>query len=99
VAAPLRLSRPGAWTELGSERERHGARALAGEGEDGVGDRRRDRRRPRLAGPADLLLAGDDDDVDARRLGHAQDLVVVEVADLDAAVLDRHRLAQGGRQP
>src|SRR5262245_16596749 len=69
--------------------DRHLAQALAGCGKDRVGNRWDDGRSPSLAHSARRLGALHDVDVDRRGLVHAQDLVGVEVALLDAAALER----------
>src|SRR4029077_21273965 len=69
--------------------DRQLSHALGGCGEDRVGDGRNDGGGPGLAHAAGLLGAADDVDIDRRRLVHAQDLVGIEIALLDAAVLER----------
>src|SRR6185503_4389609 len=69
--------------------ERHLAQALAVEREHRVRNRRREQRHARLADSARLLGALYDMHLDLRRLGHPQQLVLVEVRFLHAPVLQR----------
>ncbi len=68
--------------------QRQLAQALAGEREDRVRDRRRDRRHAGSPTPPDLLRARHDVHLDLRHLVHAQHRVVVEVRLLHAPVLE-----------
>src|SRR5208337_3753441 len=80
--------------------QRQGADAFSGDGEDRVGDRRRDRRRARFAESAPFLAARQHEmRFDDRRVRHQGDRVGVEIALLDAALADRDLAEQRGRQP
>ena len=68
--------------------------ALAGCGEDGVGDGRADRSDPRLANAGGRVARRNDMDLDPRHVVDAQDLVAVEVGLLDLAFLQRDRARQ-----
>src|SRR5207237_709453 len=59
---------------------------------------RRDRRHAGFAHPRRRLCARHDMDFDLRRFVHAQHLVVVKVALLDATFVQRDRALQRGRQ-
>src|SRR5512139_1140612 len=106
LSAPNRCELPAASTmaamSAGSDKiflvERHAAQALAGEGEHGVGHRRRNRRRAGLADTGGVLVAFHDMHLDLRHLGKAQRRVVVEVRLHHPAVLQRNRPVQRGRQ-
>jgi hypothetical protein len=82
--------------ELGAV-DRQLPNSLARRGEDRVGDRRYYRRRTRLTDAPRRLRALDQMDVDQRRLVNAQHPIVIEIALLDAAVLNRDLAEQGGR--
>src|SRR5438067_370061 len=66
-----------------------GSQALAGGRKDRVGDRGDDRRGPGLAHPSRRLAAVHDVNLDGRRLVHPEHPVIVEIALLDATVLER----------
>src|SRR3989442_1646419 len=80
------------------EAQRQLPQAFAGRREHGVGDGRADERGPRLADPGRLLVAVHDVHLDLRRLRHAHDRVIVEVALLDTAVLQRDLAVEHGPQ-
>src|SRR5262245_56217838 len=84
--------------ELGDV-DRQLPKSLARRCEDRVGDRRYYRRRTRLTDAPWSLRALDQMDIDQRRLVDAQHPIVVEIALLDAAVLNRDLAEQGGRDP
>src|SRR5436309_15617849 len=71
---------------------------LARSREDRVADRRRDRRRTWLSDAALRIGARYDVDLHHRHLGQAQHAVVVEVALLDATLVDRDLAPQCGRE-
>src|SRR5258708_17557572 len=73
------------------ELQRQGAQPLLGQRIDGVGYRSGDGGGGWLPDPPHLRVALDDVDVDLRHLRHPQHAIVVEVALLDAAVLERDR--------
>jgi hypothetical protein len=68
--------------------DRQLSEALAGGGEDRIGEGGGDQRSTGLAHSARQLRTLDDVDLDGRRLIDAQDLVRVEIGLLDTAVLD-----------
>src|SRR5262245_13477274 len=77
--------------------DRHLAQARAGRREYGVCDRGHDARSPRLAySPGCLVILGDVH-FDDRRFVHAQDLIVVEVALLDASAFQSDLAIERGR--
>src|ERR1700712_5611017 len=84
--------------EAADERER--TDALAGEGEDGIGERGGDGRDPRLADARRRRVVLDDVDVDdARRFADAHEPEVAKIGLLDGAVPGRDLLVHGIRQP
>src|ERR1700680_2493986 len=68
--------------------------ALAGCGEDGVGDGRADGSDPRLANAGGRFARRNDMDLDPRHVVDAQDLVAVEIGLVDLAFLQRDRTRQ-----
>src|ERR1041385_553092 len=85
-------------TVLALEPDRQCADALAGGGEDGVRHRRGDARCAGLADAARRRVAGDDVQFNVRHLVDAQHVVVVEVALLHAAAVDRDAAFQRGAE-
>jgi hypothetical protein len=93
AAARVRRLRIGLGREIA---ERQLTDPLAGEREDRVTDGRRDRRGANLTDAGGLLRTRHDVHLDARRVGHAQHRVVVEVVLLHPAMSDRDLSGQRG---
>src|SRR5690349_5942079 len=74
--------------------DRQRAHALATRREDGVGERRNDRRQRGLTQPGRVVVGDEEVHLNLRRLVHAQKRVVVEVRLVDTAVGERKRLHQ-----
>src|SRR5882672_4911196 len=85
-------------SKVSSDFQRQAAQTLSRECEHGVGDRRCDRRRARLAHTPGRLIAGNDLDLDCRALVDAQRRVVVKVALLNPTLVDGDLAMERGRQ-
>src|SRR5882672_4664730 len=84
--------------KLGHRSDRQLPNAFARERENGVADRRPDRWRARFADAARRVAARHDVHLDDGHLVHAQHLVIVEVALLHAALVDRDLALERGGQ-
>src|SRR5207302_8643719 len=89
------------WIPMSSscKAQRQRAQALLRQYVDGVGHRRGRRRHRRLADSAHLRASLEDVHGHLRHVRRPGDLVVVEVALLDAAVLQRHLAVEDGGEP
>src|SRR5215475_7407804 len=79
--------------------DRHLSQSFASSGEDCIGDRRNDGGGPALAHTTRRLRALNDMNLDRGCLIDAQHLVIMEIALLDAAVLQRDLAMKRGRDP